>query len=100
MRKDFVCKSMSLFYTLAFRPNGLRFASSGRYKWIGEQIEYILQVKADSTAQITFSRTIFASFEVLEESPINTLRTATIFLPKICRYSLTLETAVCLRKGL
>ena len=42
---------------------------------IGEQIEYILQLKADSTAQITFSeQPFFAPFEVLEESPIDTIR--------------------------
>ena len=48
---------------------------------IGEQIEYILQVKADSTAQITFSeQPFFASFEVLEESPIDTLRAKSHYL--------------------
>ena len=48
---------------------------------IGEQIEYILQVKADSTAQITFSeQPFFAPFEVLEESPIDTIRAQSHYL--------------------
>ena len=48
---------------------------------IGEKIEYILQVKADSTAQITFSeQPFFAPFEVLEESPIDTLRAQSHYL--------------------
>ena len=48
---------------------------------IGEKIELILQVKADSTAQITFSeQPFFAPFEVLEESPIDTLRAQSHYL--------------------
>jgi hypothetical protein len=48
---------------------------------IGEKIELILQVKADSTAQITFSeQPFFAPFEVLEESSIDTLRAQSHYL--------------------
>jgi hypothetical protein len=48
---------------------------------IGEKIEYILQIKADSTDQITFSeQPFFAPFEVLEESPIDTLRAQSHYL--------------------
>jgi hypothetical protein len=48
---------------------------------IGEQIDYFLQIKADSTAQITFSeQPIFAPFEILEESPIDTLRAKSHYL--------------------
>ena len=48
---------------------------------IGEQIEYILQVKADSAAQITFpEQPFFAPFEVLEESPIDTISAQSHYL--------------------
>lgn len=48
---------------------------------IGEQIDYFLQIKADSTAEITFSeQPIFAPFEILEESPIDTLRAKSHYL--------------------
>ena len=42
---------------------------------IGEKIEYTLQVKADSTSLINFAeQPFFAPFEVLEESPIDTIK--------------------------
>ena len=48
---------------------------------IGEQIEYTLQVKADSTALITFSeQPFFAPFEVIDESPIDTIRAQSHYL--------------------
>tara|TARA_B100001057_G_scaffold500801_1_gene617910 strand:- start:3196 stop:4830 length:1635 start_codon:yes stop_codon:yes gene_type:complete len=48
---------------------------------IGEKIEYLLQVKADSSALVTFSDPpFFAPFEVLEESAIDTLRAKSHYL--------------------
>ncbi len=48
---------------------------------IGAQLNYTLQVKADSTAQIVFpEQPLFAPFEILEESPIDTIRTQTHYL--------------------
>ena len=48
---------------------------------IGAQLNYTLQVKADSKAQVFFPENpIFAPFELLEESPIDTLRTQSHFL--------------------
>lgn len=48
---------------------------------IGEKIEYLLQVKADSSALVTFSDPpFFAPFEVLEESAIDTLRAESHYL--------------------
>ena len=48
---------------------------------IGEKIEYLLQVKADSSALVTFSDPpFFAPFEVLEESAIDTLRAESRYL--------------------
>ena len=48
---------------------------------IGEQINYTLQIKADSTANVIFpEQALFAPFEILEESPIDTLRAQTHFL--------------------
>ena len=48
---------------------------------IGEQINYTLQIKADSTAKVIFpEQALFAPFEILEESPIDTLRAQSKFL--------------------
>tara|TARA_B100001175_G_scaffold297450_1_gene287184 strand:+ start:4142 stop:5776 length:1635 start_codon:yes stop_codon:yes gene_type:complete len=48
---------------------------------IGEKIEYTLQVKADSAAQIIFSeRPFFGSFEVLEETLVDTFRAKSNYL--------------------
>lgn len=48
---------------------------------IGEQLNYILQIKADSTAQVLFpEQPLFAPFELLEESPIDTLRAQSHYL--------------------
>lgn len=48
---------------------------------IGEQIDYILQVKADSTAQVVFpEQPLFAPFELLEASPVDTLKTQSHYL--------------------
>ena len=48
---------------------------------IGAQLNYTLQVKADSTAQVIFpEQAIFSPFELLEESPIDTLRTQSHYL--------------------
>ena len=48
---------------------------------IGEQLNYTLQVKADSTAQIVFpEQAVFIPFELLEESKIDTLRTESHYL--------------------
>ena len=48
---------------------------------IGEQINYTLQLKADSTAQIIFPKqALFVPFEILKESPIDTLRAQSHYL--------------------
>lgn len=48
---------------------------------IGAQLNYTLQVKADSTAQIVFpEQALFAPFELLEESPIDTIRAKSHYL--------------------
>jgi len=48
---------------------------------IGEQLNYTLQIKADSTAQVVFpEQPIFAPFELLEERPIDTLRAQSHYL--------------------
>ena len=55
---------------------------------IGAQLNYTLQVKADSTAHVVFpEQPIFTPFELLEESPIDTLRSQTHYL-YTKRYSL------------
>ncbi len=42
---------------------------------IGEQLNYFLQVKADSSAQVVFpEKPLFAPFELLEVSPVDTIR--------------------------
>ena len=48
---------------------------------IGEQLNYTLQIKADSSAQVSFpEQPIFAPFELLEESPIDTLKAQSHYL--------------------
>ena len=48
---------------------------------IGAQLNFTLQVKADSTAQIVFpEQPLFAPFEILEESAIDTIRAQTHYL--------------------
>ena len=48
---------------------------------IGEQLNYTLQIKADSSAQVQFpEQAIFAPFELLEESPIDTFRAQSHYL--------------------
>ena len=48
---------------------------------IGEKIDYTLQIKADSTTQIILSeQPFFAPFELLEESPIDTIRVKSHYL--------------------
>ncbi len=59
----------------------LRVAVDTTKMRIGEKIEYTIQLKADSTAQVTFSeQPFFAPFEILEESPIDTLRAQSHYL--------------------
>ena len=48
---------------------------------IGEQINYTLQLKADSLTKVVFpEQAFFAPFEILEESPIDTLRAESHYL--------------------
>ena len=50
---------------------------------IGEQLNYTLQIKAYSLAQVQFpEQPIFAPFELLEESPIDTLSTISLSVHK------------------
>ena len=71
MRERFCFYGPVSFPSFAFAQMGydLKVAVDTTKMRIGEQIEYILQVKADSTSQITFSeQPFFAPFEVLDES--------------------------------
>ncbi len=48
---------------------------------IGEQLNYILQVKADSSSQVLFpEKPIFAPFELLEVFPVDTIRSKSHYL--------------------
>ena len=48
---------------------------------IGEQLNYILQVKADSSSQVLFpEKPIFAPFELLEAFPVDTIRSQSHYL--------------------
>jgi hypothetical protein len=75
---------VGLFFTafgFAQRGYDLQVAVDTTKMRIGEKIEFILQIKADSTDQITFSeQPFFGPFEVLEESPIDTLRAQSHYL--------------------
>ena len=48
---------------------------------IGEQLNYTLQIKADSTAQVLFPEApVFAPFELLASFPVDTLKTQSHYL--------------------
>ena len=48
---------------------------------IGERLNYILQVKADSLSQVVFPESpLFAPFELLEDSPIDTIQEESHYL--------------------
>ena len=82
-RKIFLLWIVLFFTALGFAQTGsdLQVAVDTTKIRIGEKIEYILQIKGDSTAQITFSeQPFFAPFEVLEESPIDTLKAQSHYL--------------------
>ncbi len=65
----------SFFLTWSQSQGELTVAVDSTAVKIGEQIDYILQIKADSTAQVVFpEEPLFAPFELLESSPIDTLR--------------------------
>lgn len=65
----------SFFLTWSQSQGELTVAVDSTAVKIGEQIDYILQIKADSTAQVVFpEEPLFAPFELLESSPIDTIR--------------------------
>ena len=65
-----------------FGVNGqLKTAVDSLSVQIGAQLNYTLQVKADSTDQVLFpSRTSFLPFEILEEFPVDTLKAKSHYL--------------------
>ena len=72
-----------LFTTFLWSQNQgtLSFAIDSTVVKIGQQLNYTLQVKADSTARIFFpEEPVFFPFELLEESPIDTIRLKTHYL--------------------
>jgi len=65
----------SFFLTWSQSQGELTVAVDSTAVKIGEQIDYILQIKADSNAQVVFpEEPLFAPFELLESSPIDTIR--------------------------
>jgi len=72
---------LSFFLTWSQSQGELTVVVDSTSVKIGEQIDYILQIKADSTAQVIFpEEPLFAPFELLESSPIDTLRYQSHFL--------------------
>lgn len=71
--------SFPLIY--AQMDSDLRVAVDTTKMRIGEQINYTLQLKADSTAQISFAeKPFFAPFEVLSETAIDTIKAKSHYL--------------------
>ena len=78
---SFLLVILSLLPVVAQNETELNVAVDTTRVMIGAQLNYTLQVKADSTAQVVFpERAIFAPFEILEESPIDTIRAQTHYL--------------------
>ena len=72
-----------LFTTFLWSQNQgtLSFAIDSTVVKIGQQLNYTLQVKADSTARVFFpEEPVFSPFELLGESPIDTIRLKTHYL--------------------
>ena len=69
------------FICIAQKSENLTVSVDSTVVRIGEQINYFLQVKADTSAQVVFpEQTLFAPFELLESSPIDTFKTSDHYL--------------------
>ena len=69
------------FICIAQKSEKLTVSVDSTVVRIGEQINYFLQVKADTSAQVVFpEQSLFAPFELLESSPVDTFKTSDHYL--------------------
>ena len=69
------------FICIAQKSEKLSVSVDSTVVRIGEQINYFLQVKADTSAQVVFpDQSLFAPFELLESSPVDTFKTSDHYL--------------------
>ncbi len=69
------------FICIAQKSENLTVSVDSTVVRIGEQINYFLQVKADTSAQVVFpEQSLFAPFELLESSPVDTFKTSDHYL--------------------
>ena len=69
------------FVCIAQKSEKLTVSVDSTVVRIGEQINYFLQVKADTSAQVVFpEQSLFAPFELLESSPVDTFKTSDHYL--------------------
>ena len=69
------------FICIAQKSEKLTVSVDSTVVKIGEQINYFLQVKADTSAQVVFpEQSSFAPFELLESSPVDTFKTSNHYL--------------------
>ena len=69
------------FICIAQKSENLTVSVDSTVVRIGEQINYFLQVKADTSAQVVFpEQSLFAPFELLESSPVDTFQTSDYYL--------------------
>ena len=69
------------FICIAQKSENLTVSVDSTVVRIGEQINYFLQVRADTSAQVVFpEQSLFAPFELLESSPVDTFKTSDHYL--------------------
>ena len=69
------------FICIAQKSEKLTVSVDSTVLRIGEQINYFLQVKADTSDQVIFpEKTLFEPFELLESSPVDTFKTSDHYL--------------------
>ena len=69
------------FICIAQKSENLTVSVDSTVVRIGEQINYFLQVRADTSAQVVFpEQSLFAPFELLESSPVDTFQTSDHYL--------------------
>ena len=69
------------FICIAQKSEKLTVSVDSTVVRIGEQINYFLQVKADTSAQVVFpEQSLFTPFELLESSPVDTFKTSDHYL--------------------
>ena len=83
LKKGFLCLSLFIWLNASgqIQKGVLTATVDTTAVKIGEQIDYYLQIKADSTSKVVFpEQPLFAPFELLEVSQVDTIRSQSHFL--------------------